>query len=57
MLLVFNSDRRILTLKGFPMLAKEIVEMIECGQLIDFRAIEYLRSVEKYSQVQQRWGL
>lgn len=49
MLLVFNSPRRVLKLKGYPMLAKEIVEIVECGELMSYRAIEYVRSIEKYS--------
>ena len=49
MLLVFNSNRSILKLKGYPMLAKEAVEIIECGELKDYRVVEYVKSIEKYS--------
>jgi hypothetical protein len=48
-MLVFNSRRRSLKLPGFPMLMKEIVEILECGELPDYRVVEYVRSIEKYS--------
>jgi hypothetical protein len=48
-MLVFNSRRRSLKLQGFPMLMKEIVEILECGELNDYRVAEYVRSIERYS--------
>ena len=32
-ILAFNSERRVLKLKGFPPLLKEIAEILECGEL------------------------
>ena len=57
MILVFNSYRRILQLKGFPMLMKEIAEIFECGNLLEFRTIDFVRNLERYSQIEQRWGI
>ena len=50
-MLVFNSIKGILTLKGFPMLMKEVVEILECGDLRSFRVVEYVRCIERYSQI------
>jgi len=33
MALVFNSERRVLEMPGFPMLMKEIAEFFESGRL------------------------
>lgn len=41
-MLVFNCHNKILNFKGFPMLMKEIVEILECGSLTDYRVIEYV---------------
>ena len=58
MIMVFNSKRRVLKMPGFPGLLKEIAEILECGPLNDeFRAIEYVNAIERYAQVEQRWGL
>jgi hypothetical protein len=48
-MLVFNNRRGVLKLDGFPVLMKEIVEIIECGYLQKFRVIEYVKSIESYS--------
>ena len=55
--LVFNSRQRVLEMSGFPMLMKEIAEIFESGNLLDFRCIDYVRSIQRYSSIQQRWGL
>ena len=58
LILAFNSKRRVLKLQGYPCLFKEIAEIIECGELSDkFRAVEYIKAIERYASVQQRWGL
>jgi hypothetical protein len=57
MILVFNSRKGILELPGFPMLMKEIAEIFESGNLTDYRLIDYIASIERYSQIEQRWGL
>jgi len=57
MILVFNSRRRILELPGFPMLMKEIAEIFESGDLMQYRAIDFIRSMERFSSIEQRWGL
>ena len=58
MILVFNSKRRVIKMPGFPCLLKEIAEIIECGPLDDsFRAIEYIKAIERYASIEQRWGL
>ena len=58
MILVFNSKRRVIKMPGFPSLHKEIAEIIECGQLDhSFRAMEYIKAIERYASVEQRWGL
>jgi hypothetical protein len=36
---------------------KEIAEIIECGNLEMFRVVEYVKCIERYSQIEQRWGL
>jgi len=37
---------------------KEIAEIIECGPLTErFRAIEFIKAMERYSSIEQRWGL
>ena len=57
MILVFNSHRRLLELQGFPMLMKEIAEIFECGELSQYRAIDFLAQSEKFAQIEQRWGI
>lgn len=34
MILVFNSQRDVLEMRGFPMLQKEIAEIFECGNML-----------------------
>jgi len=48
-MLVFNSRRRILKLPHFPFLMKEIAEIIECGSIGEYRVVEYVKSIERYS--------
>ena len=56
MALVFESQRRVLKLDGFPAYMKESVEIVECGKLTDFRPVEYLQAIARYGNTQQRWG-
>jgi hypothetical protein len=49
LMLVFNSRRRILKLPHFPFLMKEIAEIIECGSIGEYRVVEYVKSIERYS--------
>ena len=46
--LVFESQRRVLKLDGFPAYLKESVEIVECGQLTNFRPVEYLRAIARF---------
>ena len=39
------------------MLMKEIAEIFECGNLLEFRTIDFVRNLERYSQIEQRWGI
>ncbi|CDW75128.1 UNKNOWN [Stylonychia lemnae] len=55
--LAFNSQKDILELPGFPMLQKEIAEIFQCGSLLNYRAIDFINNIERYSSIQQRWGL
>ena len=48
MALIFESPRRVLKLDGFPAYMKESVEMVECGSLVKFRPIEYMRAISRY---------
>ena len=57
MVLVFNSKRRVLKTNGFPVLFKEIAEILECGDICDYRSVEFIQSVEKFASIEQRWGL
>ena len=57
LLFSFNSRRNVLKLSGFPMLMKEVVEILECGQLRDYRIVEFVEHIERYSNIKQRWGL
>ena len=54
---VFNSKRRVLKMPGYPCLMKEIAEIFECGNIQDFRAVEFITCFERYASIQQRWGL
>lgn len=58
LVLLFNSKRRVVKMPGFPSLMKEIAEFIECGPMTqDFRPIEFIRAIERYASIEQRWGL
>jgi hypothetical protein len=57
MILVFNSKRRVLKMPGFPSLYKEIAEIIECGDLQEFRAYEFVKSIYRFASVEQRFGI
>ena len=48
MALVFDSQRRVLKLDGFPAYLKESVEIVECGKLTEFRPIEYMGAISRY---------
>ena len=48
MALVFDSRRRVLKLDGFPAYLKESVEIVECGELVNFRPIEYMQAVSRF---------
>jgi hypothetical protein len=39
---------------GFPSLMKEATEILECGKLSEnnFRAIEYVKCIEKYCSIE-----
>ena len=57
MALVFDCQRRVLKLDGFPAYLKESVEIVECGNLLRFRPIEYMQAISRYGHTQQRWGI
>lgn len=57
MALIFESQRRVLKLDGFPAYLKESVEMVECGQLDRFRPIEFMQAISRFGNTQQRWGV
>jgi len=48
MAMVFDSQRRVLKLDGFPAYLKESVEIVECGKLTEFRPIEYMGAISRY---------
>lgn len=48
---VFNSRRRVLEMEGFPMLMKEIAEIFESGNLLDFTCIDFVSSIQRYSSI------
>jgi hypothetical protein len=50
-MLVFNSRRRVLKIPKIPCLMKEIAEIIECGIIENYRVVEYVKSIERYSAV------
>jgi hypothetical protein len=52
MILTFNSKRRVLKMPGYPMFMKEIAEIFECGQLEDFRQIDFIKCFERYASIQ-----
>lgn len=49
LILVFNSEKKVLKFPGFPMLMKEIAEILECGRLSEYRVVEYVECIERYS--------
>ena len=55
--LVFNSNRRVLKCDGFHSYLKEIAEIVECGELTQFRKIEYIQTMTRFGNTQQRWGI
>ena len=57
MVLVFNSERRVLEFPGFPMLMKEIAEFFESGNLQQYRCVDLVTSLQRYSSIVQRWGI
>jgi len=56
LILVFNSHRRVLKMKGYPPLMKEIAEIIEVGQIDNskqlFRPIEFIQCFQKYHSIE-----
>ena len=48
MALIFESQRRVLKLDGFPAYLKESVEMVECGQLDRFRPVEFMQAISRF---------
>ena len=42
---------------GFPALYKEIAEIIECGQLEDFKGYDYVKSIYRFASIEQRFGI
>jgi hypothetical protein len=38
-------------MRGVPMLMKEAAEFFECGNLLDFRLIDFVATLEKYSSI------
>ena len=54
--LVFNGNKRILKLDGFPALLKENCEIVECGRLFEFSVVHFVRAIEKFGSIEQRWG-
>lgn len=54
--LVFNSNKRILKLDGFPALLKENCEIVECGRLFEFSVVHFVRAIETFGSIEQRWG-
>lgn len=58
LVLLFNSKRRVVKMPGFPSLMKEVAEIIECGPLTEeYRPIEFIRAIERFASIEQRWGL
>jgi hypothetical protein len=57
MALVFNSERRVLEMPGFPMLMKEIAEFFESGTLQEYRCVDFVTSLRRFSSIEQRWGI
>ena len=55
--LVFNSARRVLRMDGFPAILKNRAEFLECGELRTFRVTKFIAAVERFGNIQQRWGL
>lgn len=56
LILVFNSHRGLLEMRGFPYLEKEIAEILESGRIQDFCPIQYIKTIEKFASIEQRWG-
>ena len=52
MALVFESQRRVLKMDGFPAYLKESVEIVESGKLVDFRPVEYMGAISRYGNTQ-----
>ena len=55
--LVFNSTRRVLKCDGFPSYLKQIAEIVECGELSKFRKVEFVQTISRFGNTQQRWGV
>ena len=55
--LVFNNAQRALKLGTMPALQREIAEFYECGQLTQFRLVDFVQTIERFSHTEQRWGL
>ena len=51
MILAFNSRRRVLEMPGFPPLMKEIAEIFESGDLMEYRCIDFIKSLERFSSI------
>jgi hypothetical protein len=49
--MVFNSRRRVLELPGYPMLMKEIAEIFESGDLLQYRSVDFIESIERFSSI------
>jgi hypothetical protein len=39
------------------MFMKEIAEIFESGDLLRYKSIHFIESIERYSAIEQRWGL
>lgn len=54
---MFDCPKRILRLPGFPTLYREKAEFLEVGRLRKFTVTKFVKSVRRFANIQQRWGL
>ena len=55
--LVFNCNRDVLKMPGFPCLLREKAEFFEVGELRNFTVTKFVKTVRTFGNINQRWGL
>ncbi len=56
LVLAFCCKNSSLNLGGFPPLMREIAEIVETGELSKLCTATYVEAIERYANIEQRWG-